>query len=50
MKKLINWHKRLTEDFQKRFGISNYVLLWLTGFEGFISGVIIGIMIGFIIA
>ena len=50
MKKLINWHKRLIEDIQKRFGISNYVMFNLAGFQGFIGGVIVGIMIGFVIA
>jgi len=46
MKKLINWHKKLLEDIQKRFGISNYIFLWIA----FIEGVVIGIIIGFAIA
>ena len=55
MKKLMNWHKRLLEDIQKRFGISDYAMLWFIGLAYFViissfaGGVIVGIIIGFLI-
>ena len=49
MKNLINWHKRKTKDFQKFFKISDYGMLWFANIEGFLIGLLVGIIISFAI-
>ena len=35
------FHKKLVKDFQKKYGVSDYELLWIFFLEGFITGGII---------
>ena len=44
MKKIINWHKALTNKFMNTLGIDSYQLAWFSWFKGFITGVILTII------
>ena len=44
MKKIIYWHKALTNKFMNTIGIDSYQLVWFSWFKGLITGVILTII------
>ena len=42
---LINWHKKSTEWFQKKFGLSDYQMMLVSASDGFVKGLILGLLI-----
>ncbi len=38
---MLKWHKNITDEFQKKIGISNYAMLWLSYLKGLILGLLI---------
>jgi len=38
IKKFIEWHKKIAEDFMNFFGLDHYGLMWYAWIEGFIVG------------
>ncbi len=44
MKKIIKWHKELTNIFMNKTGIDSYQLAWLSWIKGLITGVVLMII------
>jgi len=45
MKKIIKWHKELTNKFMNKIGLDSYQLAWVSWFKGLITGIILMLII-----
>ena len=45
MKKIIKWHKELTNKFMNKTGLDSYQLAWFSWFKGLITGIILMLII-----
>ena len=43
--KIIEWHKRFNESWQRKLGLSDYQFLWLAFFKGILVTVIVYLLV-----